>query len=73
MARPLDTPQRFLCSLGRVIHHQPRATRLDHRTCTTDGKYKFKLSGKALTFKPIKDTCAVRRDVLTFGPWTKIG
>ncbi len=42
-------------------------------TCTTDGKYKFKLSGKTLTFNPIKDTCATRRDVLTFGPWTKVG
>lgn len=41
--------------------------------CNTTGKYMFKLSGKTLTFKPIEDTCAVRRDVLTHGPWTKIG
>jgi len=41
--------------------------------CKTKAKYYFKLSGKTLTFTPIKDTCTARRDVLTFGPWTKIG
>ena len=42
-------------------------------TCTTKGKYTFKLRGNTLTFTPIKDTCTVRRDVLTFGAWTKNG
>ncbi len=40
--------------------------------CKTTAKYAFKLSGKTLTFTPIKDTCTVRRDVLTHGPWTQI-
>jgi hypothetical protein len=42
-------------------------------TCKTTAKYAFKLSGKTLTFTAIKDACSVRRDVLTHGPWTKIG
>jgi hypothetical protein len=42
-------------------------------TCTTKGRYRFKLSGSTLTFTRIKDACAVRRDVLTYGPWTKLG
>ena len=42
-------------------------------TCKTTAEYALKLSGKTLTFTPIKDTCEVRRDVLTYGPWTKIG
>lgn len=41
--------------------------------CKTTAKYAFKLSGRTLTFTPIKDTCSVRRDVLTHGPWTQIG
>jgi len=41
--------------------------------CKTKGKYTFKLSGSTLTFTTIKDTCADRRDVLTYGPWRKIG
>ncbi|MGO9498808.1 MAG: hypothetical protein ACLQA5_19160 [Solirubrobacteraceae bacterium] len=41
--------------------------------CKGKAKYTFKLSGNTLTFTPITDTCAVRRDVLTYGPWTKIG
>jgi hypothetical protein len=41
--------------------------------CKATAEYAFKLSGTTLTFTPIKDTCAVRRDVLTHGPWTKIG
>ncbi len=41
--------------------------------CKTTAKYTFKLTGRTLTFKPIRDKCAVRRDVLTHGPWTKIG
>ena len=42
-------------------------------SCTAKGKYTFKLTGKALTFKKISDTCTVRSDVLTAHPWTKIG
>jgi hypothetical protein len=42
-------------------------------SCTTKGKYKFKLTGKTLTFKKISDTCTVRSDVLTAHPWTKVG
>lgn len=42
-------------------------------TCKTKGRYTFKVSGAKLKFTPIKDTCAVRRDVLTFGDWTEIG
>jgi P pilus assembly chaperone PapD len=42
-------------------------------TCKTTAKYTFTLSGNTLKFTPINDTCAVRRDVLTHGPWTKIG
>ena len=41
--------------------------------CKTTAKYTFTLSGNTLKFTPIKDTCTVRRDVLTHGPWTKIG
>jgi hypothetical protein len=41
--------------------------------CTTKAKYAFKLSGAAVTFTPIRDTCGVRRDVLTYGPWTRAG
>jgi hypothetical protein len=41
--------------------------------CKTTAEYALKLSGQTLTFTPIKDTCEVRRDVLTFGPWMKIG
>ena len=40
-------------------------------SCKTKAKYSFKQTGDKLTFTPIKDTCAVRRDVLTFGAWTK--
>ena len=42
-------------------------------SCTTKGKYTMKMSGHKLTFKLIKDTCTVRRDVLTYGPWSKVG
>lgn len=42
-------------------------------TCKTAAKYTLKLIGKTLTFTRIKDTCAVRRDVLTHGQWTQIG
>ena len=38
--------------------------------CTTKGTYQFTLHGKTLTFKAITDTCATRKDVLTYGPWT---
>jgi hypothetical protein len=41
--------------------------------CKTTGKYRFKPSGNTLTFTTISDTCTVRRDVLTYGQWTKIG
>jgi hypothetical protein len=41
--------------------------------CTGKGKYKFKLSGDKLKFTVIKDSCTVRRDVLTYGAWTKTG
>jgi hypothetical protein len=42
-------------------------------TCKTTAEYTLKLSGQTLTFMPIKDTCEIRRDVLTYGRWTKIG
>jgi Lipocalin-like domain len=42
-------------------------------TCTTTAEYALKLSGQTLTFTPVKDTCEIRRDVLTYGRWTKIG
>ena len=41
--------------------------------CTTKAKYTLKLSGTTLTFTPIRDTCSVRRDVLAYGPWTRVG
>lgn len=41
--------------------------------CASKGRYALKLSGKRLTFKLIKDTCATRRDVLTYGSWTMLG
>ncbi len=41
--------------------------------CKTKGKYTFNLSGNTLTFTVLKDTCADRRDVLTYGRWTKVG
>ena len=41
--------------------------------CTSKGKYSFNLSGDKLTFTLIKDTCAPRKDVLTYRAWTKIG
>jgi hypothetical protein len=42
--------------------------------CTTTAKYALHFSGEKLTFTLINDdTCAVRKDVLTHGPWTKIG
>jgi hypothetical protein len=40
--------------------------------CKTKAKYTFKRSGNTLTFTPIRDTCATRRDVLTYGAWTRI-
>jgi hypothetical protein len=40
--------------------------------CKTKGKYRFKLSGKTLTFTTIRDTCTDRRDILTYSPWTKV-
>ncbi len=44
-----------------------------HGSCTTVGKYSFKLRGDTLTFTKIRDTCTIRRDVLTAGSWTKVG
>ena len=41
--------------------------------CKTKGRYTFKATGDKLRFTPIKDTCTVRRDVLTYGAWTKTG
>jgi hypothetical protein len=42
-------------------------------SCSTKGKYTMiYLSATKLKFKKLSDTCAVRKDVLTFGPWTKI-
>ncbi len=41
-------------------------------SCTTQGKYRMKTSGNQVTFKLISDSCSVRRDVLTYGPWTKV-
>jgi hypothetical protein len=40
--------------------------------CQTKAKYTFKLKGNTLTFTPTNDACTVRRDVLTYGPWTKV-
>jgi hypothetical protein len=40
--------------------------------CKTKGKYHFKLSGSKLTFTAIRDICTVRRNILTYGPWTKV-
>jgi hypothetical protein len=34
----------------------------------TKRKYTFTRRGSGLRFKPIGDACAVRRDVLTYGP-----
>lgn len=42
-------------------------------SCTTKAKYTLQQSGNKLTFKRISDSCAVRKDVLTFSPWTKVG
>ncbi len=42
-------------------------------SCKTKGTYRFKLSGKTLTFTTISDRCADRRDILTYGPWTQVG
>ena len=39
--------------------------------CATTGKYTFKLRHNKLSFTPVKDTCTVRRDVLTYRAWTK--
>lgn len=41
-------------------------------SCKSQAKYTLEQSGNTLTFKRISDTCAVRKDVLTFGPWTKV-
>ena len=44
--------------------------------CPAPGTYKFKLSGSKLTFTVVSDSnpkCAGRRDVLTHGPFTKVG
>lgn len=41
-------------------------------SCKTKAKYTFTQSGDKLTFKRVRDTCAVRRDVLTYGAWTRI-
>ena len=43
------------------------------RSCTTKGKYHYKLSGNRLTFTTISDRCTDRRDILTYGPWTQAG
>ncbi len=42
-------------------------------SCKSKAKYTLKQSGNKVTFTAIKDACAVRKDVLTFGPWTKVG
>lgn len=42
-------------------------------TCKTKGKYHFTITGNTLTFTTIHDSCAARSDVLTHGPWTKVG
>jgi hypothetical protein len=41
--------------------------------CTTKATYTFTRTGNRLTFTPLRDTCAVRRYVLTFGPWKQTG
>jgi hypothetical protein len=41
--------------------------------CKTKGKYHLKMTGKTLTFTTIRDSCADRRNILTHGPWTKVG
>jgi hypothetical protein len=44
--------------------------------CPGTGKYKFKLSGKKLTFTLISDpkpACIGRKDVLTYGVFKKVG
>ena len=40
-------------------------------SCKTKGKYHFKVKHDKLTFTPINDSCAVRKDVLTYSAWTK--
>ncbi len=42
-------------------------------SCTTTGEYHFAVTGNTLTFTTIHDLCANRRDILTHGPWTKVG
>jgi hypothetical protein len=41
--------------------------------CKAKGKYTFKVTGSKLKFTTIKDTCTTRRDILTYGAWTKAG
>jgi hypothetical protein len=40
-------------------------------SCTTKGKYRFKLNGDKLIFTTISDRCADRRNILTHGLWSK--
>jgi len=42
-------------------------------SCHTRSKYTFTRTGNNLTFTPISDTCTIRKDVLTYGPWTEVG
>jgi hypothetical protein len=42
------------------------------RLCTTKGIYKYKLTGRKLTFTKVSDTCIVRSDILTARRWTKV-
>ena len=42
-------------------------------SCKHKAKYRFAVSGGRLTFTRLSDSCSVRRDVLTFGVWTKVG
>jgi hypothetical protein len=39
--------------------------------CTTKASYRWKVSGRTLTFKVVRDECDARRVLMTAGPWAR--
>jgi hypothetical protein len=49
-----------------------KITFLNGANCSSVGKYRFKLTGKKLTFTEISDACMGRPNVLTHGQFHKV-
>ena len=63
---------------GKALGHGTDKIRGDRITfsagakCSSTGNYKFKKTGKKLTFTRISDSCVGRRDLLTHGPFHNV-